>query len=143
MDVIHAKIKKIDSVLSWGVSAIKQLAVEVAAKFCDFKAMVIKRGLESSTTFGYMYMKITLLIKHTNTMQYTAIKMAVKISILDEKYNIVDISFENIKVVECECMYMYYLSRLVEKPTMWFPNRSDTNRAVQSQKMARTLKFWS
>ena len=27
------------------------------------------------------------------------------------------------------------------KPTMWFPNRSDTNRAVQAQKMARSLKF--
>ena len=25
---------------------------------------------------------------------------------------------------------------------MWFPNRSDTNRAVQSQKIARGLKFW-
>ena len=24
---------------------------------------------------------------------------------------------------------------------MWFPNRSDTNRAVQSQKQARSLKF--
>ena len=24
---------------------------------------------------------------------------------------------------------------------MWFPNRSDTNRPVQSQKMARSLKF--
>ena len=33
------------------------------------------------------------------------------------------------------------LSRLVGKPTMWFPNRFDTNRPVQSQKMARTLKF--
>ena len=28
------------------------------------------------------------------------------------------------------------------KPTMWFPNRSDTNRAVQAQKMARDGKFW-
>ena len=27
------------------------------------------------------------------------------------------------------------------KPTMWFPTRSDTNRAVQSQKMVRNLKF--
>ena len=27
------------------------------------------------------------------------------------------------------------------KPTMWFPNRSDTNRAVQAQKTARSLKF--
>ena len=27
------------------------------------------------------------------------------------------------------------------KPTMWFPNRSDTNRTTQSQKMAKGLKF--
>ena len=25
---------------------------------------------------------------------------------------------------------------------MWFPNRSDTNRAVRLQKQARSLKFW-
>ena len=31
----------------------------------------------------------------------------------------------------------------MEKPTMWFPNRSDTNRPVQLQKQARSLKFWS
>ena len=35
------------------------------------------------------------------------------------------------------------MSRLVGKPTMWFPNRSDTNRPVQAQKRARSLKFWS
>ena len=28
------------------------------------------------------------------------------------------------------------------KPTMWFSNRSDTNRAVLAQKQARSLKFW-
>ena len=33
------------------------------------------------------------------------------------------------------------VSRLVGKPTMWFPNRSDTNRPVQAQKRARSLKF--
>ena len=27
------------------------------------------------------------------------------------------------------------------KPTMWFPNRYDTNRPVQAQKRARSLKF--
>ena len=27
------------------------------------------------------------------------------------------------------------------KPTLWFPNSSDTNRAVQSQKKVRSLKF--
>ena len=36
---------------------------------------------------------------------------------------------------------LYYLSRLVGKPTMWFPNRFDTNRPVQAQKRARSLKF--
>ena len=28
------------------------------------------------------------------------------------------------------------------KPTVWFPNRSNTNRPVQVQKQARSLKFW-
>ena len=36
----------------------------------------------------------------------------------------------------------HQLSHLVGKPTMWFPNRSDTNWSVPSQKMARSLKFW-
>ena len=35
-----------------------------------------------------------------------------------------------------------YMSHLVGKPTMWFPNRSDTNQPVQLQKQARSLKFW-
>ena len=29
----------------------------------------------------------------------------------------------------------------MRKPTIWVPTRSDTNRAVQSQKQARSLKF--
>ena len=41
-------------------------------------------------------------------------------------------------VVPHVCLYM---NRLVGKPTMWFPNRSDTNQAVQSQKIARGSKF--
>ena len=35
------------------------------------------------------------------------------------------------------------MSHIVGKPTMWFPNRSDSNRPVQLQKQARSLKFWS
>ena len=35
------------------------------------------------------------------------------------------------------------MSHLVGKPTMWFPNRSNTNRPVQAQKQAKSLKFWS
>ena len=34
-----------------------------------------------------------------------------------------------------------YLSPVMKKPTFWFLTRSDTNQAVQSQKMARGLKF--
>ena len=30
----------------------------------------------------------------------------------------------------------------MRKPTIWFLNRSDTNRAVQALKMARGWKFW-
>ena len=33
------------------------------------------------------------------------------------------------------------MSHLVGKPTMWFPNRSDTNQPVQAQERARSLKF--
>ena len=33
------------------------------------------------------------------------------------------------------------MSRVMRKPTFWFPTRSDTNRAVQSLNMARGLKF--
>ena len=34
------------------------------------------------------------------------------------------------------------LSLCMIKPTIWVPTRSDTNRAVQSQKMVRGWKFW-
>ena len=33
------------------------------------------------------------------------------------------------------------MSRVMRKPTFWFPTWSDTNQAVQLQKMARCLKF--
>ena len=36
-----------------------------------------------------------------------------------------------------------YMNRLMGKPTMWFPNKSNTNRPVQLQKQARSLKLWS
>ena len=34
------------------------------------------------------------------------------------------------------------LSLCVRKPTIWVLTRSDTNQAVESQKMARGWKFW-
>ena len=45
----------------------------------------------------------------------------------------------------CGILYsklMQYLSCLVGKPTLWVPNKSDTNRAVQSQKKTRDCTFW-
>ena len=30
----------------------------------------------------------------------------------------------------------------MRKPALWFPSWSDTNQAVQSQRMVRGLKFW-
>ena len=39
--------------------------------------------------------------------------------------------------------YWKYVSHLIRKPTMWFPNRFDTNPSVQAhQKMARGWLFW-
>ena len=34
-----------------------------------------------------------------------------------------------------------YMSRVLRKQTFWFPTWSDTNQAVQRQKIARGLKF--
>ena len=30
----------------------------------------------------------------------------------------------------------------MRKPTMWFPNRYNSNQAVHAQKMARSMEFW-
>ena len=40
------------------------------------------------------------------------------------------------------CLIDKNMSCIMRKPTLWFLNRSDTNRAVQAQKMARGWKFW-
>ena len=39
-------------------------------------------------------------------------------------------------------MHMDHMSLVVRKQVLGFPTRSDTNWAVQPQKMARDLKFW-
>ena len=38
--------------------------------------------------------------------------------------------------------WYFVISRVLRKPTFWYPSWSDTNQAVQLQKMARGLKFW-
>ena len=49
----------------------------------------------------------------------------------DAKRNTVDIISLHIRL---------HLSLLMRKPTMWFSNRFDTNRAIKAQKMARGWK---
>ena len=55
-------------------------------------------------------------------------------------------------VIVNSCKYLTYktrasvgtseqMSRVMRKPTMWLQNRSTTNRAVQAQKLARSLNF--
>ena len=34
------------------------------------------------------------------------------------------------------------ISRVMRKATIWLPNKSDTNQAVQAQKMTRCWTFW-
>ena len=43
--------------------------------------------------------------------------------------------------LSCDSSYSQ-LSVCMRKPTIWVPTGSDTNRAVQSQKMVRGWKFW-
>ena len=35
-----------------------------------------------------------------------------------------------------------HMSHVMRKQTMWFLNRTDTNRAVQAKKIARDWEFW-
>ena len=57
------------------------------------------------------------------------------------KRNFVKESEKNVTFI-CSGTMIYHLSCVMRKPTMWFLNRSDINRAVQAQKMVRGWKFW-
>ena len=48
-----------------------------------------------------------------------------------------------LEVLTCKLFFLLLkqMRRLVGKPAVWFPTRSDTNRPVQAQKRARSLKF--
>ena len=47
----------------------------------------------------------------------------------------------NARFVTAEKLQQTQMSRVMRKPTFWFPTWFDTNQAVQLQKMARGLKF--
>ena len=50
-------------------------------------------------------------------------------------------STHNINFYEDLTEIIFQLSLVMRKPTIWFPTWSDTDRAVQPQKMARGLRF--
>ena len=56
--------------------------------------------------------------------------------------NIAFIKLDKCKDQEIFVHIIKHMSRLVGKPTMWFPNRSDINRAVQAPKTATGWNFW-
>ena len=86
-------------------------------------------------------------LEYTGTMilkksQFCDIKLYAHVYMRTRSYapgasNITEYSFLFANHFQCTTQ----ISRLVEKPTMWFPTRSDTNQAVHSQKRARNLKF--
>ena len=43
---------------------------------------------------------------------------------------------------EGKCWNRNHVNHVMRKPSMWFHNRFNTNRAVQAQKMVRGWKFW-
>ena len=45
---------------------------------------------------------------------------------------------DNLRNVRCNC---HLIIRVMRKPTVWFPTWSNTNKAVQPQKMDRGLEF--
>ena len=47
----------------------------------------------------------------------------------------------NIGIYIQQCQTKFKMSLCVRKPTIWVPTRSDTNRAVQSPKLTRSLKL--
>ena len=64
--------------------------------------------------------------------RFGKIKLKKPISLKD---NAMETSWKNISDLTIN------LSHIMRKPAMWFLNRSDTNRAVQAQKMVRNWKF--
>ena len=59
----------------------------------------------------------------------------------DPQDRVSHVSF-NVSIFLCILYMVRTKSRVMRKPTFWFPTWSDTNQAVQLQKMARGLKFW-
>ena len=51
----------------------------------------------------------------------------------------------NLRMFAAKLLDEYFkvlMSRVMRKPTFWFPTCSNTNQAVHLQKMARGLKCW-
>ena len=95
--------------------------------FFTFNHIFTPQSLAEETS--HMFLGVRILVKDTNessAMTYASLER-----------DPVVLPLHNVLI------FLWKMSRLVGKPTMWFPNRFDTNRPVQLQKQARSLKFRS
>ena len=82
--------------------------------------------------------KAESVVTHTRTQNSQGMQFITVLYSIHTSY-----TKELIRSVGQKSGYCQEMSRVVRKPTFWFPTWSDTNQAVQLQKMARGLKFRS
>ena len=111
--------------LSYGVT-------EMLFKFNKYKTLrvmsrtIISRSLLLVVRYGVLLtiFQVTPQVRQGNTEALVALQLELK-----------DLRQQH------EQLQVSKLSRVMRKPTFWFPTWSNTNQAVQLQKMARGLKF--
>ena len=82
------------------------------------------------------------MIKHIVFIFYPFLFPSILLHAITIICNIAFIKLDKSKDQEIFVHTIKHMSRLVGKPTMWFSNRSETNRAVQAPKTAIGWKFW-
>ena len=92
--------------------------------------------------FCYFYCGVYILFIDSQKITCCFLKKVILFQAMDEiSFNLGELDLTSEDFLLDEVDGNEQLSRLVGKPTVWFRNRSDTNRAVQAQKQARSLKF--
>ena len=107
-------------------------------KIPDMCVKMIRRvndedGIKVSIKIKFNPNKLIVAIKNHSLLHRHVIVMVTILRVLDGNL-FSHFSFYKIR--------KSYMSRVMRKPTFWFPTWSDTNQAVQLQKMAKGLKFW-
>ena len=118
-----------------------EMALKAAENYIDVEGQAaLQRAKNALDKFGQQSSQMTDIATEAKEMSMRQLEEAKRIEMLSKKA--LETSNEALQLA-MDTLQVHYMSRLVRKPTMWFPNRSDTNRPVQLQKQARSLKFWS